>query len=481
MITTQGATDADAEPQAPAEPASNKLSADQIEALGRLAQRRGELDPERRAMVEALAPEYNIPLPPVQGFSQVKNPRREQMSDVGEAARVSALPMGGQLVGGLIGLTLGGPPGEMVGQSIGGIAGLAGNHMLGISRPDSTDAALTGAAPVMGKLATVLGRKAIPGHAAAEQQIGAELIRDTPKLLPGDAASTKAAYDKVAAMGSPTMPVPSLTKMVTDLSSVEAVAKKYGGSNPTIRRATIDAAKTLQASGGNMPFSDVAIMLKRYREKVSGLETQGGEAFGAYKALRKSLFDDMATAEAQGTSAGQNAVALKEAMKAAKQSIAKDEFTEMLEKHGTKMVTVGGQTFEVIEPTKILNKLNAIDFKASVGAQTYSKIEQTLKELAKIPKPDTATGAGIGTPKRALVMAGAGAAGALHGPVGAMGGSIAAAGTMMMHDAAASLMMSDKGRNFLVKMFKANNGKMGERTGQMMQFAASQFQDTGDE
>ena len=48
------------------------------------------------------------------------------------------------------------------------------------------------------------------------------------------------------------------------------------------------------------------------------------------------------------------------------------------------------------------------------------QIEQTLKELAKIPKPDTATGAGIGTPKRALVMAGAGAAGALHGPVGAM-------------------------------------------------------------
>lgn len=481
MITTQGATDAAAEPQAPTEQPSNKLSADQVEALGRLAQRRGELDPERRAMVEALAPEYNIPLPPVQGFSQTKNPRREQMSDVGESARVSALPMGGQLAGGVIGLMAGGPVGEMVGQSIGGIAGLAANRMLGISRPDSTDVALTGAAPVAGKLATVLGRKAIPGHAAAEQQIGAELIRDTPKLLPGDASATKAAYDKVKAMGSPTLEVPTFSKTVDELADVENTKRKYGAAVPALSRSTTKAQNTLQAQGGTMPFEDASILLKGYRQKVAGLESKGGEEYGAYKALRKSLFADMDAAEKNAAASGQSVTTLREAMKAAKQSIAKDEFTELLEKYGVRTVESGGQTFEVIDPVKMINKLKAIGFKESVGDAAYAKMEGTLKELAKIPKPDGAGGAGIGTFKRVVAMGGAAALGATHGPAGAFGASMAAAGTIAAHDAAASLMMSDKGRNFLVKMFKANKGRMGERTGQLMQFAASQFQDTGDE
>ncbi|MFN3075377.1 MAG: hypothetical protein ABT940_00575 [Alphaproteobacteria bacterium] len=480
MITTKDATDEVGQPTAQTEGRS-RLSQDQVEALGRLAQRRGELDPERRAMVEALAPEYNIPLPPVQGFSQIKDPRREQMSEFGEAARVAALPMGGQLVGGALGLMAGGPVGEMAGQSVGGIAGLMANRALGISKPDATDAALTGAAPVAGKLATVLGRKAIPGHAAAEQQIGAELIRETPKLLPGDASTTKAAYDKVNAMGSPTLQVPNFSKTVDELADVEQTKRKYGAAVPSLSRSTTKAQTTLQAQGGTMPFEDAAVLLKGYRQKVAGLEAKGGEEYGAYKALRKSLFADMDAAEKSAAAAGQNVTALREAMKAAKQSIAKEEFGELLEKYGVRTIEAGGQVFEVIDPVKMLNKLKSIDFKDSVGAGTYAKIEQTMKELAKIPKPDGPGGAGIGTFKRVVAMGGAAALGATHGPAGAFGASMAAAGTIAAHDAAASLMMSDKGRNFLVKMFKANRGKMGERTGQLLQFAASQFQDTGDE
>jgi len=480
VITTLGATEEADQPSTPT-PKQGGLDDEKMAALQRLVQNRDKLDPEVRTTVEALADKYKIPMRPVTGFAQSPNPRREQMSDLGEAARVSALPMGGQLVGGIAGMALGGPAGEMIGQSIGGVAGLAANKALGISKPDELDVALTGSAPLAGKALTMMGRKAIPGHAAAEQQIGAELIRDVPKLLPGDQSSTKAAYDKVAAMGSPTLEVPTFSKMVDDLADVEKAKKKYGAAVPSLSRSTNKAQATLQGQGGAMPFEDAAILLKGYRQKIAGLEAKGGEEYGAYKAMRKSLFTDMEAAERKAGAAGQNVTALREAMKAAKQSIAKEEFSEILGKYGTRLVEVGGQTFEVIEPVKVLNKLNAIGFRDSVGPAAYSKIEQSLKELAKIPKPDVGGGAGIGTTKRVLAMGGAAALGATtHGPAGAFGASMAAAATMGLHDAAASLMMSDKGRNFLVKMFKANKGKMGERTAQMLQFAANQLQDTGE-
>lgn len=485
MITTYGATEGQGESLPAAPPQEATLSDDQLSALSRLVAKREQLDPERRALVESMAQKHKLDLAPAKGFTQLPNPRREQMSDLGEAARVAALPMGGQLVGGAIGALVGGIPGEIAGQSIGGVAGLAANKALGISKPDEVDMALTGAAPVAGGLLMKLGRKAIPGHAAAEQQIAAEAFRDMPKALPGDQQTTKQAYDTVRSMGSPPLPVPKLSQMIGDLVNVESVAKKYGGSNPSIRKAVMDAGKTLQAQGGAMPFEDAAVMLKRYREKIAGLEggtglgEKGGEAYGAYKAMRKALFDDMADAEKQALASGQNVTALRSAMTAAKQSIAKQELTDLIEQHGVNYKTVGGQTFEVIEPTRVLNKLKAIGFDESVGKQ-WPAIEATLKDLAKVPRPDMATGAGIGTPKRAMVMAGAGAMGALHGPPGALGASVAAAGTMMAHDAVASLMMSDRGRNFLVKMFKQNQGRIGERTGQILQFAASQFQEPGD-
>lgn len=61
-----------------------------------------------------------------------------------------------------------------------------------------------------------------------------------------------------------------------------------------------------------------------------------------------------------------------------------------------------------------------------------------------------------------------------------MGSALLAYGAVKTHDAVARLMMSDSGRKFLTKLFKHNQGKIGERTSQVLQFAADQFQDTGD-
>jgi hypothetical protein len=481
MLTTYGATEGQDEAKTPAPDQASRLSPEQLGALQRLIDRRDELDPEKRATVEAVAKANGLAISPKQGFTQLTDPRKEQMSDLGEAAKVSALPMGGQLLGGIAGAVIGkSPQAIMAGQSVGGIAGLLGNKALGISKPEALDAALTGAVPYMARGAAFAGRRAIPGVEAAEQQIGAELLRKAPDVLPGSKEATKTAYDQLEALGSPNMPVPNLQRSVSELLNTEMTSKKYGGASPIIRRAVIDAGKTLQAQNGEMPFRDVSIMLKRYRQKTADLESKGGEVWGAYKELRKSLFDDMALAEKGGGAAAANVEAQRAAMATARQQIAKDELSESIEKYGVKTVTVNGQTFEVIDPTKVLNKLKDMGFAESVGTQQYQKIEQTLKHLAAIPKVNMATGTGVGTPMRATAMAGAGILGSALG-VGASGGvagAAGAAGAIMAHDAVASLFMSDKGRDFLVKLFKANKGRMRETTGQMLQFAASQMEDT---
>jgi hypothetical protein len=423
-------------------------------------------------LVESLAEQHQIPMRPVTGMVDLGNPRKEQMSDMGEAAKVAALPMAGQLIGGAIG--------GIPGQSIGALAGLAGNKMLGISNPDSMDAALTAGAPVAGKLLTHAGRRAIPGVEAAEQQIGVEMMGKAFQKDPSLKAATTAAYDRVEALGSPSMPAANFQSTVNKLFDTEVTARKYGAAAPQIRQAVKAAGETLQAQNGAMPFRDVEVMLKRYRQKVSGLEAQGGEVWGAYKELRKGLFDDMAAAETAGGQSAPNVQAMKEAMAAAKKQIAHDELAELVEKYGTRSVTVNGQTFEIIEPTKIINKLKDLDFAASAGKQAAQKVEATLKQLAAIPKIDTNTGTGVGSAGRAWAMAGAAAAGGAFGQslTAGLGGAAAAYGAIKVHDAVASLAMSDRGRNFLVKMFKANNGRMGERTAQMLQFAATQFEDT---
>jgi hypothetical protein len=257
MITSIDATYAAQEPKE--EPASSGLNEEQLAALSRLVQQRDKMDPERRAMIESVAQQNKIPLPPASGFTDQGNPTKEGMSALGEAAKVSALPMAGQLIGGTLGAPLG-PAGIIAGQSIGGVAGLAGNKLLGISNPDSLDAAVTGAVPALGKAATVAARRGLPGAAAAEQQIGAELMRDSFAPQPALKQATEAAYQRLDVIGRPDMPAPNFQATIGKLFDTENVAKKYGGSSPIIRRAVKEAGETMQNQSGNIPFRDVEVM-----------------------------------------------------------------------------------------------------------------------------------------------------------------------------------------------------------------------------
>lgn len=448
------------------------LSEDQLQALKALAAKPEQLDSDRRALVEEMAKQYKIPIAKPKGM----------LDDLADMAKTATLPMLGQLGFGLAGAPAG-PAGIVAGEITGALIGTKANEMLGISKPDELDYALSGGAPLIGAGIGKMARRLIPGGSAAEQGIGAERMKAMPSTLDGSRDATNQAY---AQIGNAPLSVPAFTKTVQDLLGTEQTMKKYGVQSPQVKRAMDTTMKTLVGNPTGIPMTEVNGLLKRYREKVAGLETKGGEQYGAYKALRQSLFADMDASIAGKT--GTDALLLRQAMGEAKKQIAKEEFTELLAQHGSKMATVLGQTFEVIQPTKVLNKLRDIGFEQSVGKQTYAKIEQTLKELAKIPHPAESMKTGIGSEGRAIAMTGAAvlgaAAGAESGPHGIVGGGVGSAlltyGAIKTHDAVARLMMSDSGRKFLTKMFKHNQGRIGERTSQVLQFAADQFQDTGD-
>ncbi len=518
-------------------PAKSGLSPEQRKALERLAFNREKIaDPADRALVEELAKKEGISLRPAKGFTQTSEDIRLDPS---------TLPMLGQVGGQVAGAIMRQPPSSrMALEGIGGTLGTKANELIGVSKPTDIDYILSAAAPVVGNAIGARSRSLIPGAAAAEQQIAAGRMRNLPGMMEGSSAETKAAYDAVKG-GDLRLQVPNFNRTVQELATSEATAKKYGVSSPKIGVAVRKTAEELaQSQGGagaipgvipDIPFNDSALLLKRYREKIAGLENKGGEDWGAYKALRKSLFNDLDEAVAQaskpevfyqvhfpktnqrfsfatkeeaenlvkmngaqsgqvqeiiqarGPGVGEAGQRLKLAMAQAKKQIAKDELSEILEKHGVRFETVGTATFETIDPTKVLNKLKDIGWKDAVGGAQYSKVEGMLKQLAAVPKPTSAVQTGIGSSGRLLASGGVGAAagltgamlgaGAVESTAGAVGTAAAAYGAVAAWDAAASLMMNDRGRNVLVKIFKHNRGQLGPKVAQVLQFAATQFQD----
>lgn len=487
MLTTLGATEEADQPQP--KPSTPSLPEEKRAQLERMVGQRDQLDPERRLLVEEAARKYRIPLPPMQGFTETPDPLKEKLTDAGRTLKVAALPMGLQAAGIVASQAIapGNVPLGIAAQSAGGLAGTYLNEKLGIAKPDDLDYALSAAAPIGGYGLTKAGRRIIPGVGAAEQQIGAEALRDTPKLLEGSKQATDAAYQAARqAYGSVPIPVNNFSQTLDSLGKIEQTAQKHGIGSAPVRRAAEKSTATIQAQGGALPLDEVNTILKRYREKAASAEGKGGEQYGAYKILRQSLFKDMEEAAKAGGQAGAGGQAFKDAMDQARKRIAKEEYTEVLQQHGVKYETVLGQTFETINPTGMLNKLKNLEFEKSVGRPEWQKIESTLKELAKIPHPDASMKTGIGSTGRVVAMQGAGLIGATAGAalggasgaaMGGAGSATAAAVAMKTYDAVSSMMMSDRGRKFLVKFFKANQGRIGERTGEVLQFASTLMQE----
>ena len=456
---------------APSAGTTQELDDSQIASLKRLWSNKDKLDTETRAMVEMLGPQY--------GFTDSEEWSVEK-SPAAQGLKKAALPLIGQYAGGIIEGALTRGADTTAGQSIGGMLGTAANEALGITKPDPMDYFLSGMAAPVGRVGAAGMRAVVPGKEAALQQLA------VPKMqaIAGQTSrrGVNAAYEALTPFKDLPIPAGHLNEAFGKLKATENVAKEFGLGSGAITKLVSKGEQALASRGGSVAFGDAITVLKRLREKVSGMEGKGGEAWGAYKAARKALFDDLDDVAKAGGTQGTAVVKYAAARTAAKEAIAQDELASVIAKDGVKTVTMRGQTFEVIEPTKVLNKLKKMEYAQSVDKATWAGIENTLKELAKIPQPTTTFGVALGPPGRLLATAGTGGTAALMGiGGGSMEAAAGAAAALGIHEGLARLAMSDKGRAFLVRVFKANEGRMGERTAAMLQFVASQLQDSPQE
>lgn len=450
------------------------LPPEKFAALERLAGRREELDPEQRAMVEELAKLYKIPLAPQPGFVEKLNRTRQAVEEM----KPAALPMLGQAAGGIAAQALspGNIPLSAGLQGAGAMLGVKGNELLGISKPDEIDYLLSGGVGLTGPLLR-LGRRAFPGSAAAEQEIAAGEMAKIPQTVEGSKHATDAAY--AAIDKTMRIPVTNFSKTIDTLGAHEQRLRVFGEDVPALRRRLDKSAQEILNQGGTLDLDTINGLLKRQRERVASAEAKGGEQYGAYKVLRQSLFQDMEAATKAGGPGGQQVQALRTAMAEAKKRIAHEELSEIFQRYGTKYVEVGNQVFQQIDPVRVLNKLRDIEWAKTAGAGEFNRVRQMLIQLAKVPEPQMAQRSGLGTTGRVTAAAGiAGAAAMAGGPVSPLVAAASAATLVATHNAVARLSMSETGRKFLVKLFTHNKGRVGERTGQVIQFFASQLQDT---
>jgi len=483
-LTTIGATE-QADPAAEPSPKADTqptLPPEKLEALKRLVGHREELDPEHRALVESMAQQYKIPMAPKTGFVEKANAVKEGVQAVGSAVKQSALPTAGQVAGMTAGQVIspGNAPLSLAMGSAGGVAGTYLNKKLGITNPDSLDYLASAMAVPGGVLATRAGRSAIPGASAAEQQIASGMMRKVPALATGSKAETDAAYKAMRDLGPTKIPAKNFHRMVNSLLTNEKNLAKYGEDVSDVRGRLLKTAGELSKNSSWMSFDDMSNLLKRYRERVASAESKGGEQYGLYKALRASMFEDMKQAiDVKGKSTPQ-IKALRAANDASMRRIAQEELSDIVERHGTKFISEGGQIFEVTNAAKVVNELQKIDFAKGAGPIEAAKVNAALKKIANIPHPREGLRASLGSEGRVIATGTAATAGAFAGgPLGAAGGAAAAYVGFKVHDAIASLLMSDQGRNFLVKMFTHNGGTVGAKTAAVIQFAASQFQPPG--
>ena len=456
---------------APSAGTTQELDADQIAALKRLYANKDKLDKESRVIVESLGPQYGI-------TDSGETAGEAAQRSIFQMGKQAALPIAGQIAGGAIEGALTRGADTIAGQSAGAMLGVKANEMLGITKPTPEDYFLAGMAPPVARAATAAGRALIPGKEAALQQMAVPRMEAVAgKVAKG---GVDAAYKALEPFADLPIPAGHLNETFARLGKVESVAKQFGLGSAPINRLVTKGEQAMATEGGRIKFGDAMIVLKRLREKISGMEEKGGEAWGAYKAARKALFDDLDEVAKAGGTQGTAVVKYAAAREAAKKAIAQNELADVLAKDGTRIVTVGGQTFPIIEPTKVLNKLKKMEFAQSVDKATWAGIEKELKQLARVPRPAGTERVALGTPGRVIATGGTGLAATAGfmsaGPMGAAMGTAAAAGAVGAHEAIARLMMSDKGRNLLVKVFTANEGRMGERTAAMLEFVAAQLQ-----
>lgn len=382
---------------------------------------------------------------------------------LGSMAKQSALPISLSYAGGKLGAGIGaglaGPagilPGEIIGESLGGGLGEGINQLTGITPPSLTNIGMNMAITPLTR-GVVHGIKqlprVLPGASAALQQQGVEIARKIPQSIqiPTPSAKLFEQVDDLAAATQQKMRFPNTKTVVSELTLDEVNALKGLQDVPLVKRLS----QMGEGLDKGLSFEQFDKTIRNLGKKIATTDDRALK--GTYKSIYKSLLKDV---DAMSPPIG---VPLEE-WKAARQvwgrEAAQRDLSEVIEG----AITKSGEYLDTVNANKIGNWIKGKDaelFRKSLAPEELTAIEQTLKELARIPKAPVARGAAIGSGRRIGGILAGGAVGSHFGPTGA------ALGSLLMdkgQEVIAQALLSDKGRPVMMKLLKASGGSLGEK------------------
>lgn len=456
-----------------------------LERLRQLFARRSELTAEQRQNVERAMQESGIdaesaqkilpPEPP--SAMQVLNedylqPAIEGLKTFGKE---NVLPLGLQLGSQAIGSRFGVP--TSVSGPIGAGVGKYLNYPLGLEK--APEESLTGLPPTLeGPLATglltaganLLTRPALtslPGAQAGKQELGATKLQTLEQgLRPATPAPSAAMYNALATGPNPTVPMGPLSQTLTRLRDEFGGLARNQKLGPAPVTGTADKMtgvlgriKTYQNNlkyyAKNWPLDKLRNEMKALNDDIGTAEASGGADLGALRSIKKAMWESL---EQSGTSSAPLRAANKQYM----HEIASDELANMLKTKGLTFKQTHGYLIPEVNPSAVKNALSKLPEDSLITkslAKQLPAIQKTLDELASIPKLESEGGIStkFGSPGRLVAGLGSAAIGGLLGS-GITGSAAGAATGIGLYEATAKLLMSPKGRAFMVNLLKANGG-----------------------
>jgi len=441
----------------------------------------------------------------VRGLSSV-GPLQEQMRRLGrvrltpfggtlgegvETAKSVApmvLPVAGGAVGGAVGAATLGPGGIPLGAAVGGAAGEGANQLIGLTEPSPEAIALNVAAPVAGAAASrslaAGGRFAarhFPGAGAALHDIARTQLERLTTIF-GPQQSSDDLYALLAHF-NPRVQMPTFMSQTDELLTREQIAAaglKLPGVATTAEALRTTAGQAIP--GGGVPFQDIRVNLRRIGDKIRETREAGGEEHGAWKAMRKSIMDDLETAAAQGNAVMPAVQTLKAANAAFRREAVTEEIADIFSKGGLTSRPDLGPTVYAVNFGRIADGLRkgktSADIKAVLRPDEYKELVEGISTLARqtpnLPPP-RGQAHGFGIPGGRIAFGGA--VGFLAGPLmGLDPGTGAAIGVMVGTKGVAAmtrLAMSEPGRRILVSVLRSTGGVIDSRVASLLSLAAA--------
>jgi hypothetical protein len=489
------------------------------EELRTLYMNRDKFPTEKRRLIERDAIEAGVDkeTPPQYGVSDqatgeesfTENYLKPAATILGGIGKSTAIPLTLQVGGAMAHKRLGLPYSLQTQSALAG-AGSYINSKLGITQPHSES--ITGLPPDMEEaLATMTGTGVmggiakygtphLPGAAAGRQAVGVESMQGLEKSIrPGVNPPSEAMFKALEQGPNPTIPMEpfktTLGGLRTEYSMLSRNQKPGPGGGSTFNAPGDKNAGVLgkikgyqenlkyQPSGWS--FTQFRGELKAINQDIRNARAEGTD-YGALLKLKGGMLDSLEQAAVNPKLPATVAADLRAANKQFAKEMVQEDLADIIAGKGIKTVAAKGQLLPETRPEAVLDALNKYvredlpdtlpSGKTSVLKQelepTITGIRDMLDDLAKIPKIEPKEHVALGSPGRIFATAGGTAAGYLAG--GPIAASVGAAVGALVHEGLARLMMTQKGRDFIVKVVKSQGGHISETSMALFGTAATQ-------